>query len=225
MMGTWKRISTALGLFLGLAATTLAQTANQTTADSVAAVLRSHPGLAASKITIEAREGQVTLAGVVLSPALKQEEIARTRQVLGVTSVSDRLAVGDPRVLTARYQSAQPGMVTGIPGMGVQGGTIPGGTVANAAAGTMLGGNAPVINGGYAGAPGVIGNGNFAGTGAPMMGFDPTGHSGSLDGRPAGHAELRVAQLRPLPQLLGRRVPDRLPLAGLAEHRPLPPLS
>jgi hypothetical protein len=148
MMGTWKRISTALGLFLGLAATTMAQTANQATADSVAAVLRNHPGLAASRITIEARNGQVTLGGVVLSPALKQEAVTRTMQVLGVASVNDRLAVGDPRVLPARYQTVG----------GIQ------------AAGVPIGGGAPIMNRGVMG--GTVPNGGYVGSGAPVTGYD-----------------------------------------------------
>jgi hypothetical protein len=157
MMGTWKRISTALGLFLGLAATTMAQTANQATADSVAAVLRSHPGLAASRITIEARSGQVTLGGVVLSPALKQEAVARTMQVLGVSSVNDRLAVGDPRVLPARFQAAGPAMTPTY----------------NVSTGQPTGTGAPIVNGGFInGAPmGNVNAGMMAG-GAPMVGYD-----------------------------------------------------
>ena len=130
MMGTWKRISTALGLFLGLAATTQAQTSNQSTADSVASVLRSHPGLAASRITIEARNGQVVLGGLVASPALKNEAVARARQVSGVSAVMDRLAVGDPRVMPARYTPSHgmQGSVVGAPigaeGMGMQGAMV-----------------------------------------------------------------------------------------------------
>ena len=52
----------------------------------------------------------------------------------------------------------------------------------------------------------------------------PAGGAGGGAGAVPGAAELRLAQLRPVPQLLGRRLPDGLPLAGLAEHRPLLPL-
>ena len=149
-MQTWKRISTALGLFLGLAVTTHAQTFNQSTADAVAGVLKTHPGLAQSRITIEAKNGQVTLGGLVLSPALKQEALTRARQVNGVTAVTDRLAVGDPRVMPARYQVTQAGF-----GMH---GNVGGPETMIGAPGVMgapMAGNGAMYNGGMVGGPGM----------------------------------------------------------------------
>ena len=170
MMGSWKRISTAMGLFLGLAVTTQAQTSNQSTADSVAAVLRSHPGLAASRITIEARNGQVTLGGQVLCPALKQEAVARAQQVSGVSSVSDRLAVGDPRVVPARYN------------LPMHGQHIQGAPMAGQFNGIPAGMNGPVYNGAPAGAEGMIGNG------ASMVGYDPSSPLPEGNAIPGGSA-------------------------------------
>ena len=50
-------------------------------------------------------------------------------------------------------------------------------------------------------------------------------HDGCDPGLDARLAQLRMAQLCSLSQLLRRRLPDRLPLAGLAEHRAVLPLS
>jgi hypothetical protein len=156
MKGTWKRISVALGLVLGLsAAPTFAQGNNQATADALAAALRAHPGLAASRINIETRNGQVTLAGVVPSVALKNEALNRTRRVLGGVKINDRLAVGDPRVAPAQFApNAQPVRVAGHFGHG--------GTVVD---GGMIGGPAggEIVNIGPGGAMG----------GAPIVGMDP----------------------------------------------------
>ena len=73
--------------------------------------------------------------------------------MLGVNSVSDRLAVGDPRVLPARYQATQ--TFSGIPGSGMP-----------------MGSGAPMMGGGFTGAPSMVGNTGFVGGGAPAMGYD-----------------------------------------------------
>jgi hypothetical protein len=115
-MVTRKWISPALGLLLAAAtAPAMAQSANQQVANQVAESLRGSQGLAASRITIEARGGLVTLAGVVPAEGLKTEAIARAQQVAGVQGVIDRLTVGDPRVLPARYaaDAAQPRVALG----------------------------------------------------------------------------------------------------------------
>ncbi len=129
MMVILKRISTALGLLAATASATamgqhVAPSVNQTTADAVARALRVSDGLSASRIAIEAREGVITLSGVVLSDELKAEALGRAQQVAGVASVVDRLVVGDPRVQPARYS-----MNSGVPaqlalGHGNQGGIM-----------------------------------------------------------------------------------------------------
>ena len=130
-----KRISTALGILAASAAVAQAQGVNQSTADSVAAVLRTSPALMGHRIDIETRSGQVILSGAVASPALKAEAIARTRSIPGVRSVVDRLTVvGDNRVQLAS---------TGLFGHGMAGGTVTEGA-------PMMGGGAPITGGGAA---------------------------------------------------------------------------
>lgn len=148
MMVNRNRISAALGLILGLAVTPVfAQTTrNQATADAVAASLRANPAFAASRIAIEAREGRVTLSGVVPSEALKAEALGRAQQVAGVAQVDDRLAIGDASVLPAQY--AQPTQVAmrGF-GHGLRGGMIADGGVIGGPAGGMIGGDAGAMIG------------------------------------------------------------------------------
>lgn len=140
MMAYWKRTSTTLGLLLGLVASPVfAQSANQATADQVASSLRSNPAFQASRIAIEARDGLVTLSGLVPNPALKAEAVARARQIAGVKQVNDRLAVGDLNVMPAQFNPLQlarrdqghmhggAGMISGGEVMG--GAPIMGGTV------------------------------------------------------------------------------------------------
>lgn len=142
MKVTEKRISTALGLLLlaivPASARAQALSANQATANSVATVLRQDAGLSASKIAIDAREGLVTLSGVVPSAELKMEAVRRTQAVAGVNSVVDHLAVGDPKIIPARFQPAmQPtrvamgghGHAGGYAGAPVAGGAVEGGFV------------------------------------------------------------------------------------------------
>ncbi len=144
----WKRISTALGLLLGVFVSTgnaqVAQTANQKTADSVAANMQSHQGLATSRIMIEARNGIVTLSGVVGHPSLKATAVARAQQVYGVKGVVDRLAVGDARVQQAQY--VQPGQPTQVAMHGFGHGGNGGGVVSG-----------PIGGGGYVGGGEIVG--------------------------------------------------------------------
>jgi hypothetical protein len=104
----WKRISTVVGLLAATASAALAQgsvpNSNQMTADSVAGALRASRTLARSRIEIETRDGLVTLTGVLASPALKAEVLARAQQVAGVRGVIDRLRVSDRTVRPAQYQ-------------------------------------------------------------------------------------------------------------------------
>ena len=112
MMVELKRISTALGLLAALASSAMAQgaapNANQMTADAVAGTLRSSRNLAGYRIEIQAREGVVTLSGVLESPVLKTEALERTRYVAGVRQVVDQLQVANDRsVRTVQYQPNQ----------------------------------------------------------------------------------------------------------------------
>jgi hypothetical protein len=167
MIVSRKRISAALGL-LALAAAVPAfgapPTRNQQTADAVAAVLRSHTGLARSFIQIETRQGLVTLGGTVATPALKAEAIARTKKVPGVIAVADRLRVSnDPRVRPVQYQ---PGMAppAGQPAQVAMGGLFHHGN-----------GNGNVA---YDGAPmggGMDGSMGYQGAGAAAGGTVATG--------------------------------------------------
>src|SRR6516165_6174686 len=83
-----KRISTALGLVAAMASTAFAQgfapSQNQLTADAVAGTLRASGNLAGYRIEIQARDGVVTLTGIVGHPAQKAEALARTQYVAGV---------------------------------------------------------------------------------------------------------------------------------------------
>lgn len=115
-MITRKRISAALGLLLAAyAAPATAQTpapsANQQTADAIAASLRSNTELTRSRIAIETREGTVVLVGSVASPELKAEALRRAGQTPGVVNLVDRLrVVGEPSVRTVQYQPQQVAM-------------------------------------------------------------------------------------------------------------------
>ncbi len=142
-----KRISTVLGLLAVTAAAAFGQGSvasenpNQATADSVASALRASRSLAGSRIEIEAQGGTVILSGMLGSPALKAEALARTQRVAGVQGVVDRLQVSDRTVLPAQYQ---PQLALGHQGPYGSGTVIPGG----AGGGTVVGG-APVVGGGY----------------------------------------------------------------------------
>jgi len=139
MQNSLKRISTVLGLLAATAAPAWAQgsapSPNQATANSVAAVLRSTANQTGSRVSIETRDGLVTLSGTVASPTVKADLVARTLRVAGVTGVNDRLRiVGDPRVRPAQYEPNQValghhggGMMGGYPGAGTVIDSVPGG--------------------------------------------------------------------------------------------------
>ncbi len=149
-----KRISTVLGLLAATASAALAQdvapSRNQSTADAVAGTLRASRSLAGYRIEIEARDGVVTLTGVLASPAQKAEAVARARYIAGVRGVVDQLQVSEDRpVRTVQYQPAlamgyqhgrivQPGSGNVIYGPG----TSPGST------GTVMSNPAAVSDGG-----------------------------------------------------------------------------
>jgi hypothetical protein len=164
----WKRIPTALGLLLGVflnnAGAQVATSANQATADSVAANLRAHQGLASSRIMIEAKNGIVTLSGVVSHPSLKAAAVTKAGQAYGVKGVVDRLAVGDTRVQQAQYNPGQPSRVA-LGGHGHSGSPIVSGPVGG---GEVIYGNGSGNVGGYAGG---------AGFGQDMSGPLPEGAS------------------------------------------------
>jgi hypothetical protein len=164
MMVELKRISTALGLLAALASSAMAQgtapNANQMTADAVAGTLRSSRNLAGYRIEIQAKEGVVTLTGVLESPVLKSEALTRTRYVAGVRQVVDQLQVANDRsVRTVQYQ----------PNQGL--------TFGRGRAGTPIGGD------------GVYGGefGNGATTGGPVM-SGPISDGGPVPEGPSGSA-------------------------------------
>jgi hypothetical protein len=128
MQSLLKRISPALGLMAFVAAPAWAQgpspSRNQATADAVAAALRPTANETGVRLGIEVRDGVVTLSGTVADPVVKGDLVAKTLQVAGVTSVSDRIRLaGDSRVRPVQYQPAQVAMgyrgpvSTGAPGM------------------------------------------------------------------------------------------------------------
>src|SRR5262249_9584510 len=143
-----KRISTALGILAVSAAAARAQNvapgASQATADAVASSLRSSPALGGQRIEIEVRNGQVTLRGVVASPAQKAEALARARTVPGVAVVADGLAVaGESGVRPVQYQIAHGGLFGRRHGGG--GGDV----IYDSGAGAGAGGAAPAgVDGG-----------------------------------------------------------------------------
>jgi hypothetical protein len=157
-----KRISTVLGLLAATASTALAQdlapSRNQSTADAVAGTLRASRNLAGYRIEIEARDGLVTLTGVLASPAQKAEAVARARYVAGVRSVVDQLQVNDDRpIRTVQYQTTH--------NLGIQSGRV-----------VQPGAN--VIQG-----PGMAaGTGNVASTGPTTYAYD----GGPIPEGPAG---------------------------------------
>jgi hypothetical protein len=127
-----KRISTVLGLVAATASAALAQDVapnrNQSTANAVAGTLRASRNLAGYRIEIEARDGVVTLTGVLGSAAQKAEAVARTRYITGVRGVVDQLQLSEERpIQTVQYQPGpmmayqhgqmgQPGQMMGQPG-------------------------------------------------------------------------------------------------------------
>jgi hypothetical protein len=143
-----KRISTALGLVAAMASTAFAQgfapSQNQLTADAVAGTLRASGNLAGYRIEIQARDGVVTLTGIVGHPAQKAEALARTQYVAGVRSVVDQLQVTNDRsVHTVQYQT---GPASGL--TGPASGYISGAAASGMAMGTTTGAPAPVSDGG-----------------------------------------------------------------------------
>jgi hypothetical protein len=103
-----KRISTVVGLLAVAASAAFGQgtsaNPNQFTADSVANSLRSSRTLSGSRIEIDAQGGIVTLTGMMRSPALKAEAMARAQSVPGVQGVVDRLQVADRTVMPAQFE-------------------------------------------------------------------------------------------------------------------------
>jgi hypothetical protein len=108
MMFGLKRISIAFGLLAAMVTAASAQgvapNTNQITADAVAGSLRASRNLSGFRIEIQAREGLVTLSGLVGNPAAKAEALARAQQVAGVVGVVDQLRVGDPSVRPVQYE-------------------------------------------------------------------------------------------------------------------------
>lgn len=152
-----KRISTALGILAASAAVAQAQgvapSANQSTANAVASVLRSSPMLSGYRIDIETQQGTVTLTGTVANAAQKADALARVRSVAGVTGVVDHLNVtGDRRLRRVQYVS---GPVEGMPmeGAPMASGPITSGPVGPADSGPLPEGTAGAPGGSMTGSP------------------------------------------------------------------------
>src|SRR5262249_39956173 len=128
--------------------------ANQATADAVASSLRSSPTLMGNRIEIEARGGQVTLSGVLASPAQKAEAINLARMTPGVSVVADRLTVaGEARVSPVHCQIPHGGLFGRRGGGG--GDVIYDGGAAGAAAGGAPVADSGPLPEGPAGMPGA----------------------------------------------------------------------
>jgi len=167
MMVGLKWISAVLGGLALAASAASAQTVvspNQMTANRVADSLRSSKNLAGHRIEIEARDGQVTLSGVLVTPEQKAEAIGRARSVAGVATVADRLQlIGENAVRTVQYQP-QVAMLG-------HGGFGHGGAAMGGAEGMNYG----------AGAPGAMGSG------APVVGTPMGADGGPVPEGPAGN--------------------------------------
>lgn len=184
MMDGLKRISTVVGLLAVTASVAFGQgtlaNPNQTTADSVAGALRSSRTLAGSRIEIEAQSGVVTLTGMLGSPALKAEAIARAQSVAGVQGVVDRLQVADRTVMPAQYQpQLAMGHHGGHGGAVISDGAAMGATMAGAPAGGYVSDGSPLPEGpaGGAAGAGVAGQPNYAWPSyAPYPNFSAVGY-------------------------------------------------
>lgn len=146
MLVSLKRISTAFGWMALMAAPALAAppSQNQATADAVATALRANPALASAPVQIETRQGLVTLSGMVSSPELKAEAVARSRSVAGVTGVIDQLRLpGDAAVQPVRYNFGHGNMGGVMGGPAVMNGAVMSGPVDAASVGGAIDGPLP----------------------------------------------------------------------------------
>ena len=219
MMVGLKRISTALGLLAALASSALAQEA----APNAEPIDRRRRGrhaassrnLAGYRIEIQARDGVVTLTGDARKPGPESRgagshPVRRRRR-----GVVDQLQVTNERPFAR--SSISPIRRWRI-GQGRRDGRSAA-TLSMAVAGAPV--NGAMIDGGPVHRSDPSGRVNDGGPDARR-----TGRHGRRDaGRSAWLSQLRVAQLCSLSQLLRGRLPDRLPLASLAEHRTVLPLS
>jgi hypothetical protein len=177
MKVTLKRISATLGLLVATAPALAQSGANQQTANAVAASFRTSAGLSASRIAIETRDGLVTLSGVVPAAELKTEAISRAQQVAGVTGVVDRLSVGDPRIMPARFQADFEAPRVALGGHGHHGGGAP-----------------VMMDGGFEGAPVMSG----AGMEGPMP-EGPAGMPGATQAAAPGYPNYAWPSYAPYP--------------------------
>jgi BON domain len=201
MLDALKRISMALGLMAATAGAIHAQAPasnyNQTTANAVAAALRSSANLSPFRIEIETRDGMTTLSGTVSTLSQKAEALGLAQRVPGVSGVVDQISVGNGSpVERVQYQVAMGGHKTyagagggdiiyegGAPGgPSYGGGMAPGGP---SYGGGMAPGGPPMdgpMPEGPAGAPGATnaaapGNPNYAWPSyAPHPNFSAVGY-------------------------------------------------
>ncbi len=181
-----KRISTALALVAGLAAATHAQgvapSANQATANAVAGALQSSRALSGYRIEIETREGLVTLSGTVKTAAQKTEALTLAQSVAGVAGVVDQLKLAGDNRVRTVSTSRRWPSV---------------GTASPTPAATSFTTARPLARRPRPSAT------------ARFLKVRPGAPGGGPRRR---RSELRLAELRSLPEFLGRRLPHRLPV-------------
>lgn len=150
MIAMQKRISIASGVLAAVVAAASPALAgdrasNQQTADAVAAALRSVPALWGQQVSIEAKDGVVTLSGTVADAGQRDAAIERARYLPGVSAIVDAIRVGnDANAQPTQYQVAMGGH-----GHGGMGGSVYDG-------GAMIGG-APMMGGTVVGDAGMSG--------------------------------------------------------------------
>jgi len=205
-----KRISTVLGLLAATASSVLAQdaapTRNQSTANAVAGTLRASRNLAGYRIEIEARDGIVTLTGVLASPAQKSEAIARTRYITGVRGVVDQLQlVDDSTVRTVQYQPAL--------AMGYQQGRMvqPGGGTIVSGPGTVTGPTGTVTT-----------NPSYVSDGGPIP-EGPAGMSGATQASQPGYPNYAWPSYAPYPNFSAVGYPTAYPWQAWPNIGPFSP--
>ncbi|RUL89671.1 BON domain-containing protein [Tautonia sociabilis] len=190
MIAMQKRISIASGVLAAVVAAASPALAgdrfsNQQTADSVAAALRSVPALWGQQISIEARDGVVTLSGVVAEDGQRTAAIERARNLAGVSAVVDAIRVGaDAGLDQTQYQIAR-------------GGHLPG-TVMD---GSYLGG-APAMDGAT-----YVGD---AGMGGPMP-EGPAGFGGATQASTPGYPNYAWPSYAPYPNFSAVGYPTAYP--------------
>ncbi len=213
MLANLKRISIATGLLaasMTLSGQAQAQqqpatSANQATANAVAASLGSSPALQGYRIAIDVRDGMVTLKGAVSNPQEHNEVIERARQAPGVVAVVDYVqVVSDAEVTPVQYQVAHGGL---------------GGHGHAGSAGPMMGGG-----GGFEGGPISYEGGMMAGDNG-MSGPLPEGPAGmgGSQASPPGYPNYAWPSYAPYPNFSAVGYPTAYPWQAWPNIGPIHP--